>query len=271
MRVLGVNMHIAIDDTYTQNKIIESEYITGNRRTHVAVIFQDEEVEFIRNQITGCLDEIRSLFGFEIKEFHFVDVYNKNPPWDKLPDDTNLVIFEVFSEIYSLYKWPVIIQTVDERTLADHNVKMSGNLAGFDLENKSDLSLFMLLCKIKWRFKENPIKLKIFIDEGKGKSGKSIGQEIFHDYGQNVDSKFTTSKEALVQIADFIAYIINRTTNLSIKKNRSQTDIWFLDLVNKTSINCEDFIKLELPSDFEVKNIDDAHKKDRQSKGLENP
>lgn len=264
-------MHIAIDDTYTQNNNNESEYITGNRRTNVAVIFEDEEVEFIRNQISECLDEIHNLFGVEVKEFHFVDIYNKNPPWDKLPDDRNLAIFEVFSTIYSTYRWPVIIQTVDERTLADHNVKASGLLVGFDLENKSDLSLSMLLCKIKWRFKNNPIQLNILIDEGKGKSGRSFGKEIFHDYSNIVDSKFSSSTEALLQIADFIAYMINRVTNISIKKNRTQTDLWFLDLANRTSINSEDLLKLELPLDFKVNDIDEGHKKDRKSKGIKNP
>lgn len=264
-------MHIAIDDTYTQNDIKESEYITGNRRTHVAVIFQDDEVDFIREQMSGCLEEINNSFGIEVNEFHFVDIYNKNPPWDKLPNKTNLAVFEVFSKIYATYRWPVIIQTVDDRTFNDHNVQLSGKLAGFNLEEKSDLSLFMLLCKIKWKFKENPKPLNIYIDEGKGKSGRNIGQEIFYDYNEVVDSKFTTSKEALVQIADFIAYIINRTTNLQIKKSRSETDQWFLDLVSKTAINCEDLLKLELTPDFTVKDIDAAHKKDRQSKGLKAP
>jgi hypothetical protein len=56
------SMHIAIDDTYGPDTATGSRYVTDQRRTHVAVIFPDEEVEEYRSQIRGCLEEVGTCF-----------------------------------------------------------------------------------------------------------------------------------------------------------------------------------------------------------------
>jgi hypothetical protein len=48
-------MHIAIDDTYGPNQPSTSEFVTGARRTHVAVVFEDNDVAYIRDQVRDCL------------------------------------------------------------------------------------------------------------------------------------------------------------------------------------------------------------------------
>ena len=51
-------MHIAVDDTYGPKNFGKSKYVTGERRTSVGVVFKDDEVEYVRNQIRECLIEI---------------------------------------------------------------------------------------------------------------------------------------------------------------------------------------------------------------------
>jgi hypothetical protein len=115
-------MHIAIDDTYGPEIDTGSSFITGDRRTHFAIIFPDKEVQDIQTQVTECLAEMDKLTGIAVKEFHFVDIYNRKHPWNTLPNQLNLRLFEFFASIYNHYKWPVFIQTVDIHTLADHSI-----------------------------------------------------------------------------------------------------------------------------------------------------
>lgn len=265
-------MHIAIDDTYGPTKTgSSSKYVTEARRTHVGVLFSDAEVADIRSQLRGCLNEVKNLMSVEAEEFHFVDIYNKNPPWDVLEGDENLLIFEFFADVYSKYRWPVIIQTVDGRTLADHGIqKIIGKLGRINLEKDSHLSLFFLMFKIKEQLKAHPENLTILIDEGIGKVGQGFGPNVLYDWPKTSNIRFEASKEEpLLQIADFIAYSINRCTHLAMKPKKSETDLWFLDLIGSMGVKSEDVIIAQMSSSFQTTDFDEIHRLDRCNKKLE--
>lgn len=264
-------MHIAIDDTYGPEIGTKSSFVTGDRRTHVAVVFPDEDVQNIRTQATECLDEIHKLTGVAAKEFHFVDIYNRKSPWDKLPDQANLRLFEVFASIYKHYRWPVLIQTIDTRTLRDHDIeRLVGKIETLDLSNSADLSLLWLLIKIKIRFKKSPAPISLVLDECRKKPGTLFGSKIFHDWPESFNGRYSSSSaEPLLQIADFIAFCINRSTHLSIKSKRTDVDIWFLNLVGDMLIDCDDLKLNMLPKDFSVADFDGLHLQDRTAKGLQ--
>lgn len=264
-------MHIAIDDTYGPIKVgSTSKYVTGARRTHVGVLFSDTEVEDIRSQLTSCLNEVKDLMSVEAKEFHFVDIYNKKPPWDVLEGDQNLSVFEFFADIYSKYRWPVMIQTIDGRTFSDHGIqKIVGKLEKINLENDSHLSLLFLMIKIKRQLKDRPEELTIIIDEGIGNVGQNFGVSVFYDWPESANVRFEASKsEPLLQIADFIAYSINRCTHLAMKPAKSETDLWFLELIGGMGLNSEDVIFAQFSSNFQIEDFDEIHRLDRCAKGL---
>lgn len=263
-------MHIAIDDTYGPETSTNSLFVTGSRRSHVAVLFPDEDVEDIRSQAVGCLNEVCNLTGVSATEFHFVDIYNRKRPWDKLVDRANLKIFAFFAEIYRHYKWPIVIQTIDKRTLSDHGiVSFEGKIDGLDLSNTAYLSLLMLLTKIKNRFKDKLVPITLFVDEGREKPGKIFGSKIFHDWPASYTGNYaSSSQEPLLQIADFIAFCVNRSTHLALKSNRSEVDTWFLNLVAKMQFDCDELKAYELPKNFTTDDFDKLHLKDRIAKGL---
>ncbi|MDO8776172.1 MAG: hypothetical protein Q7K57_47195 [Burkholderiaceae bacterium] len=263
-------MHIAIDDTYGPEASGGSVFISGSRRTHVAVVFPDSDTKKIREQVAGCLEEIRRLTGVAAKEFHFVDIYNRNAPWNNLADHVNLQLFSFFALIYKRYQWPVVIQTIDNRTLKDHGIeKLVGKIEGLDLSKRSDLSLLLLLIKIKFEYKQKPEPIRLFIDEGRRRSGASFGAKIFHDWPLKFQGEFSSSvTEPLVQIADFIAFCINRSTHLATKKDRTEIDNWFLNLVGTMCINCKDLRLAAMPATFAVAEFDELHIADRVAKGL---
>jgi len=263
-------MHIVIDDTYGPEAQTLSRYVSGERRTHVAVIFNDEDVQDFREQIRGCLEEIGRHTSNQVEEFHFVDIYNRKQPWNELPDGVNLKIFEFFASIYSRYRWPVIVQTMDSRTLRDHGIeKFVGKIEGLDLSNSADLSLLWLLIKIKVRYKESPSPIHLILDEGRKKPGAQFGAMIFHDWPQTFIGCYASSAaEPLLQLADFIAFCINRSTHLSMKAKRTDVDNWFLKLVGAMTINSKEMVSTTLPNDFSAGDFDAEHEADRKKKGL---
>lgn len=267
-------MHIAIDDTYGPKITTNSKYVSGNRRTNIGIAFPDGDVTYIREQITSCLNFTKKDFSIESNEFHFVDIYNRKKPWDELPDRANLAIFGFFADIYRQYKWKVFIQTIDDRTIKDHGVnKIKGKLKQFNLDRTSDLSLCLLLLKIKQFYITTSEDLTVFIDEGLGKPNTEVGREMFYNYPNKYIGKFQSShQEPLLQLADFMAFTINRSTHLYMKSNRTDIDNWFLRIFNSMEVNSSDLLKINSScnySDLTISHFDQAHEEDRVAKGLQ--
>lgn len=214
-------VYIAIDDTYGPENVPASIYVTGRRRTHVAIAFADKDIDFIRLQINGCLQEISSLFPVAPLEFHFSDIYNRKGKWRSFESPKNLKLIEFFAYIYSTHRWKVFIQTIDDRTLNDHpELTSMPNLTGFDLSNRIDLSLQLLLLKIRLSYKKDQPPIRIFVDHGKGKPGQKIAPELNRAWKSEFLVTYESSiDEPLLQFADFMAFMINRQTYLSIKQN----------------------------------------------------
>ena len=263
-------LHIAIDDTYGPVGATDSVYVTGARRTHVAVVFADDEVGHVREEVKKCLGAFDEWLPSNPLEFHFVDIYNRKHPWSQLPGLANLAVFEFFAKIYTQYRWKVFLQTVDDRMLADHpKLNTLPNVDGLDSSNRSDLSLLWLCIKIRIAYKAEKPPLRLLVDQGSGSPGTGFGGQIFGDWGDRFSGQYSaSSEEPLIQIADFLAFIINRSTHLATKKERTETDLWFLDLVGGMNINCDDLATHSLQEDFSVSEFDNLHRADRVKKGL---
>jgi hypothetical protein len=262
-------VYIAIDDTYGPHGNFTSEYVTGSRRTHVAVVFEDSEVSHIRKQVQDCLNYISELLPTPPTEFHFVDIYNRKGVWNSLPKHANLSIFEAFAEIYRQHHWKVFLQTIDNLTIADHPVMLKlPSFDGLDTTNRADLSLYWLCIKLRLAFKETKPPIKLFVDQGVKGPGKSFGNEIFCDWGDNFSGEYSSSTEPLVQIVDFMAFIVNRSTYLSIKEVRTETDNWFLNLVGTMEIYCAELPRRTFSKNFTIADFDNEIRIGRLKKGF---
>lgn len=144
-----------------------SKYITGARRTHVGVVFPDGQVNEVRKQIHNCLEYFAETLPEAPREFHFTEIYNGSGPWEPLRrDGRNILLIEAFCGIYSRYRWPVIVQTIDDRTLRDHKIeKLKEKIDGLDLSDRQDASLLFLCLKIKKKMNDGPRPLTLIIDE----------------------------------------------------------------------------------------------------------
>lgn len=266
-------MYIAIDDTYGTAGDNTSQYVTSDRRTNLAVIFPDTEVKYIREQIRSCLVDISVKYEIAANEFHFYEIYNRTGDWTTLMDkhqNLGVAIFETFAKIYSIYKWPVFLQTVDDRTFRDIGTpKLVGSIEELDLKKREDLSLVMLICKIKRACKESKEPINLFIDEGRKKPGTPFGKALFHDWPASyVGTYQSSSEEPLLQIADFLAFCVNRNTHLQHKSERTDIDNWFINLVSAIGIDCSDLSLANLPAGFDTNHVDLLHQADRIKKGI---
>jgi hypothetical protein len=231
----------------------------------------DHEVNYIRQQVRNCLDYAGELLSDTVAEFHFVDLFNRKPPWDRLPAQANLTFFEFFCKIYEKYRWPVILSTVDKRPLADHRIlKFEGRVDGLDLSKAEDLSLLFLCFKLKTQYKASGEPLQLYIDEGRRKPGSAFGTDIFYDWPTSYSGLYASSAgEPLLQLADLVAFCVNRSTHLAMKAKRSEVDNWFLALVSSMGINSPDLRTGLLPLNFGVAEFDELHRLDRIEKRLQ--
>lgn len=266
-------MHISIDDSYSQVKYSKpSKLITPNRRTHVAVIFKDEDVYDIRQGIKDCLYEVSSHLGEKIDEFHFTDIYNRQESWENVENEFNLTIFEFFAEIYNHYLWPIEIQTIDNYSLTEHGIDIkNGKIDGIDLSTKEGQSLLLLLLKIKHKYIGSSSPLTIYMDEGIKKPNSLFAQNIFHDWPATYQGLYKSSAdEPLLQIADFFAFSINRCTHLSLKENRSEIDNWFLETIGQMNIQCDNIKKYNLQENFTIDDFDKKYEEYRSTLNIGN-
>lgn len=263
-------MYICIDDTYGPEASSVSRYVTGARRSHVAVIFEDNEVDSVRNETNDLLKYFNSK-GIEANEFHFTDIYNRRGAWKKAENFENFEAIELFSKMYAEKKWPVKIQTIDNRTFKDHGYNPPKiKVDSLDTSKRSDLSLFALIfIHIKPLIEDIPGEIRLILDEGRRKAGTKFGYRIFSDLKNRYSGSYESSKdEPLLQMADFIAFIINRSTHLSLKTDRSEMDYKFLRIIENIDINCSGIVKTTSEKNYSIDDFDKIHDLDRLSKGL---
>lgn len=263
-------MHVAIDDTYGPTAIEASRYMTGRRRTYVAVEFPDGDVDAVRESMRGCINDLPALMGVQATEFHFVDIYNRKGVWAGAEHGQNLALFEFFAQIYRQHRWKVHVQTIDDRTLSDHRLKIMGRFDGFDVTKRQGQALMFLLMKVKNSVPPFPEPLTVYIDEGERRPGAPFAQATFREWKELYRGRYASSAdEPLLQVADFLAFSINRSTHLQLKPARTETDTWFLDLVGTMDIQSSDLKRFTVASNFTTADIDAFHSADRREKGLE--
>jgi hypothetical protein len=264
-------VHVVIDDTYGPELESPSKFVTGQRRSHLAVVFEDSEVEWLRRQIKECLETLSETFGEPLEEFHFSELYNRKNVWAQDTDGLNLQILEFFADRYRENRWPVYIQTVDNRTFNDHGFDPGayGVVDSLDLAKREDQSLFFLLVKLKKAYLDSAQTIHLYVDEGRRKSGTPFPKSVFHNWPAHYEGGYYSSKdEPLLQIADFLAFAVNRSTHLALKAELSDTDIWFLNLVASMSIDCKDLQASESNTTSLIEDFERLHGEDRRRKGI---
>jgi hypothetical protein len=220
-----------------------------DRKTWVAVVVPKAQIAEVWSQFPRAIDELKRLTGG--CEFHFADVYAGRREFKDLGIDRRLAIFAFMAHIFEIYKFPVIVQTLDPETLRDVRTRASlpQHVGPFNLTKHEDLALFFLLLRVKWHMEQNYLDAdrltRVFVDEGYKKNGAGIRipplARVFCD-GLICFGRSDTILP--LQLADFAAFCLNRTQLLLGKANLGDLDTKLLAIIQPLMYCCQNIPKI---------------------------
>jgi hypothetical protein len=235
---------IFIDDTGSPGIKDAPPNFHPERKTWVAVIVPPSQITEVMQQMPQAIDGLRQLVGAD--EFHFTEIYSGKKQFKNVDLQHRLGLFEFMVHIFSVYRFPVMVQTFDPEALVDvktrSGVQFPDALPPFDFTKCEDLALFFLLLRLKWYMKETEtypkIKARVFIDEGFRKNGIVIQIPTFD--GVFADGQICFAKSSIaypIQLADFAAFSLNRTQLIGGRDQRTSIDIRLLEILSPLAFN----------------------------------
>jgi len=231
---------VVIDDSGSPGSSIESQFLKNTRKTWVAVLINDNKLM----QVKADLNYINTLLKqCNIDELHFTDLVNGNEQYSIFDQKERLSIFETLCMFYKEYQFPFFVQTTNPETLAENGLVIKAKkikYGGLNCADYKDQGLLLLFLKIADYLQQNnraSEDIDFIIDEdSKNKPGKKLNIPLLEKINKSWIPRFEeSSKENVLQIADFVAYCINRfqTTMVKNPKNRTDYDKIILSLMSE--------------------------------------
>ncbi len=246
---------VFVDDTGSPGLHETPAHLHPKRKSWVAVIVPRCDIAEIWQQFPQAIDELESLTG--ASEFHFTDIYNKRRAFKDVPLQVRLGVFEFMAYIFSVYKFPVFVQTLDPNTLKDLRDRGSfpERVGPFNFRNHEDLALFLLLLRVKWhlekKYSASERLARVFVDEGFRKNGRAVVIEPLKNVFADGLICFASSSSILpLQLADFAAFCLNRTQLLLGRPELNDRDEALLRIIQPIAWNYQNIHQLFLDDWF---------------------
>lgn len=260
---------IYIDDTGSPGQETNSRYLQSNRKTWAAVIFNADERESLRKVMEECIGVVKK--EFEITEFHFTELLNGKKQYRKINMEDRLLIFKLFATLFREWKLPIIIQTINNDSFLEAGMILPKmKICNFKIDDNGDMALILALAKCKEFIDDNRdyygYDFDIIVDEGKQKKDTCQQVELLRDI--MVDDKIqykASNEDVLLQLADYVAFCINRTQILATKEDRTEWDKKLLEIFNYADFN---ILNLERYAIDGPKEYDRLMRMDKDKKGL---
>jgi hypothetical protein len=257
---------VFIDDTGSPGLTSPTKLLHPDRKSFVAVLVSADDIAEVLHQMPRVIKELKLHTG--ATEFHFADIYNGRRAFKNLDLDLRLSHFRFMAHIFTLYRFPIIVQTFDPITLQDLHRRANlptKKVGPFNLEKQEDLALFFLLLRVKWYMegKCNTAEMdglstgvqgwiqthsikraRVFVDEGFKKNGIAVTIPTFE--GQFVDGLICFARSDAIlplQLADFAAFALNRTQILMAKAELSDLDRKLLTILSPVALNYQNILK----------------------------
>jgi len=235
---------IFIDDTGAPGLSDTPPNFHPERKSWVAVVVPPHHMPKVLEQFPCALQELKKEIG--ATEFHFADIYQGRKEFKKVNCRVRLALFEFMAHIFSLYQFPIIVQTFDPETLSDirsrSGNKMLDRIPPFDFTKVEDMALFFLLVRLKWFMEGTPeylrVKARVFVDEGWKSNGVAIKIPTFETvFGDGLVCFCKSSSILPIQLADFAAFALNRTQLVGGRDKRNARDCKLLQILSQVAFN----------------------------------
>ncbi len=247
---MGESYGIFVDDSGSPGLKHTPPNVHPERKSWVAVCVAPDLMREVLEQFQQALGELQRISG--ATEFHFADIYAGRGPFKTVDLQIRLGMFEFMAYIFSICRFPTIVQTFDPVTLADIRARSSGllpeRLPPFDFTKPEDTALFFLLIRLRWFMEETTtypaVKARVFIDDGYKKNRVVIQIPTFESAFADGLVCFASSSTILpIQLADFTAFALNRSQLVGGKEQRSPLDNRVLEILSPTAWNYQNIEK----------------------------
>lgn len=227
---------VLIDDTGTPSQPAGSDYLDSTRITWVGLVADPSQTRVIHEQLPGFLGEFRKVTGFQ--ELHCADLFS-GKGCREVPFEVRLAVLAALAQIFRQESIRIFVQTVDNRTMADlelRGARFPDEVGPFRMSDRRWLALFLLLVKIKTYLLDvgmgSHFRASFHVDEGLREPGDVVTtymlQEVSPDDALHFESSFDFPP---LQLADFAAFSLNRIQWSLTKPELGDRDIKVLQLL----------------------------------------
>jgi hypothetical protein len=246
---------VFVDDTGSPGLKDTPANLHPERKSWVAVVVPRSQIAEVWQQFPRAVEELRLQTGGS--EFHFTDIYSGTRSFKGVPLQKRLAVFGFMAYIFSEYKFPVFVPTLDPVSLRDVRTRGSfpERLGPFDFRRQEDLALFFLLLRVKWHlektYSESDRRARVFVDEGFQRNGTAIVIEPLRNVFAEGLVCFGRSDSILpLQLADFAAFCLNRTQLLIGRSQLKELDESFLRIIEPIAWNYQNIPQVYLDKWF---------------------
>jgi hypothetical protein len=248
---------VVIDDTGSPGDKNTPPTLHPFRKSWVSVVLTPEQAAEVSQQLPQALEDLRTYTG--ASEFHFTDIYSGRRAFANVPEETRLNLFAFMAFIFTTYRFPIIVQTLDPDNASYQSFRAAfpEKVAYFKMSRPGDVALLMLLCRTKWFLREQGVTAdtaaRVFVDEGERfmKHGNAINLQTFAEVFEGGLICFSDSRRVPhIQLADFAAFSLNRTQWLLGKPTLSPFDAALIQILSPVSWNYVNLKQVVLPGDW---------------------
>lgn len=230
---------VYIDDTGPAGASSTPDTLPADRQTHVAAVFSPSAGQALMREMPGVLEELARIATST--EFHFTEIYNGKGPYREIAIRVRLALLEFFAEIAVAEGVIFIAQSID--STASKNVidgfakSFPARTQVFDTRSPKDISLFLLLLKVRDLLLDREAMAAVFMDEGWKKNGVALSLPAPWDIAFRDGLVMSGRSHEIwgLQFADFGAFVLNRSQMLIGKEALTQIDLAFMSIVERIS------------------------------------
>lgn len=241
----GRHFGVFVDDTGSPGLVRPG--LSEDRKSWVAVVVPPSQMAEVMTELPNALSYLSEL-GVTDPEFHFTEIFNGTGSFKSLDIRQRLAIIGFMAFIFQQYKFPVLVQTFDPRNAGDFLERASWPeaLGPLKFSDHEDLALIVALVRTRLYLKEKygpTVSACVVVDEGRCPSGTSFSVGGLAPTFVEGAVLFGNSRLVHpIQLADFAAFVMNRSQLLRVKDRLTDVDKMFLEIVSPLG---ENFVNLE--------------------------
>lgn len=244
----GRHYGVFMDDTGSPG--LATPGLHSSRKSWVAVLVPPHQIVEVMDQFPHALAFLKEL-RFDDPEFHFTDIWAGKREFARLDLSQRLAIFRFMAEIFSTYDFKILVQTFDPDNAEDlcRRAEWPKNFGPLKFDDHRDLALIFALLRVRMHLKslhDGNATACVIVDEGRLASGKAIVLPGLAPTFHAGAILFASSRLVLpIQLADFAAFVMNRSQLLRVKDKLTDLDKSFLEIVSAISQN---FVNIDVAS-----------------------